>query len=51
MSDSKTYVVQPGDTLWTISQKFGGLTINKIKSLNNLSNTKIQPGQKLIVGI
>jgi membrane-bound lytic murein transglycosylase D len=51
MSDSKTYVVQPGDTLWTISQKFEGLTINKIKSLNNLSNTKIQPGQKLIVGI
>jgi membrane-bound lytic murein transglycosylase D len=50
-SDSKTYVVQPGDTLWTISQKFSGLTISKIKSLNNLSNTKIQPGQKLIVGI
>jgi membrane-bound lytic murein transglycosylase D len=47
----KTYVVQPGDTLWDISKKFDGLTIEKIKSLNKLSNTRIQPGQKLIVGI
>lgn len=47
----KTYIVQPGDTLWDISKKFDGLTIEKIKSLNKLSNSKIQPGQKLIVGI
>jgi membrane-bound lytic murein transglycosylase D len=48
---SKTYTVQPGDTLWDISQKFQGLTIQKIKELNNLTTSKIQPGQKLIVGI
>jgi membrane-bound lytic murein transglycosylase D len=48
---SKTYTVQPGDTLWDISQKFQGLTIQKIKELNNLTSSKIQPGQKLIVGI
>lgn len=48
---SKTYVVQPGDTLWDISKKFEGLTIEKIKTLNNLNNAKIQPGQKLIIGI
>jgi membrane-bound lytic murein transglycosylase D len=48
---SKTYVVQPGDTLWDITQKFDGLTIEKIKKLNKLANTKIQPGQKLVVGI
>lgn len=48
---AKTYIVQPGDTLWDISRKFNGLTIEKIKSLNKLSNSKIQPGQKLIVGI
>lgn len=46
-----TYIVQPGDTLWEISRKFNGMTIEKIKALNKLSNTKIQPGQKLIVGI
>jgi membrane-bound lytic murein transglycosylase D len=48
---SKTYVVQPGDTLWDITQKFNGLTIEKIKKLNKLANNKIQPGQKLVVGI
>jgi membrane-bound lytic murein transglycosylase D len=49
---SKTYTVQPGDTLWSISKKFDGLTLEKLQSLNKLSsNSKIQPGQKLIVGI
>jgi membrane-bound lytic murein transglycosylase D len=51
LQGTKTYVVQPGDTLWDISKKFNGLTIEKIKTLNNLNNSKIQPGQKLIVGI
>jgi membrane-bound lytic murein transglycosylase D len=51
LQGTKTYIVQPGDTLWDISKKFNGLTIEKIKTLNKLNNTKIQPGQKLIVGI
>ncbi|HET9486065.1 MAG TPA: LysM peptidoglycan-binding domain-containing protein, partial [Chryseosolibacter sp.] len=51
LQGSKTYIVQPGDTLWDISKKFNGLTIEKIKTLNKLNNSKIQPGQKLIVGI
>ncbi|MEJ1238969.1 LysM peptidoglycan-binding domain-containing protein [Chryseolinea sp. T2] len=49
--NSKTYVVQPGDTLWEISKKFEGLTIEKIKSMNRLGNAKLQPGQKLIIGL
>ncbi len=49
-SDSKIYIVQPGDTLWDISNKFQGLTIEKIRNLNNLKTNKLQPGQKLIVG-
>lgn len=48
---SKTYIVQPGDTLWDISKKFEGLTIEKIKSMNQLNNSKLQPGQKLIIGM
>lgn len=48
---SKTYIVQPGDTLWEISKKFEGLTIEKIKSMNRLGNSKLQPGQKLIIGM
>jgi membrane-bound lytic murein transglycosylase D len=49
--DSKMYTVQPGDTLWDISRKFEGLTIEKIKSLNNLNSNRIEPGQKLVIGI
>ncbi len=48
--DAKTYTVQPGDTLWDISKKFPGLSIDKIKSLNNIKGNKLQPGQKLIIG-
>lgn len=49
--DSKTYVVQPGDTLWDISRKFNGLTIEKLKTLNNLNGSKIHAGQRLVLGI
>lgn len=48
---SKTYVVQEGDTLWDIARKFEGLTIERIKTLNNMTNNKIHAGQKLIIGM
>jgi len=48
--ETKTYIVQPGDTLWDISKKVPGLTVEKIKTLNNLKSNSLQPGQKLIVG-
>lgn len=48
--DSKTYIVQPGDTLWDITKKLPGITIEKIRALNNLKGSKLKPGQKLIVG-
>ena len=47
---SKTHLVQPGDTLWEISLKYKGLTIEKIKKLNNLRSNSIKPGQRLIIG-
>jgi membrane-bound lytic murein transglycosylase D len=49
-SAKKIYQVQPGDTLWKISQKFEGLTIEQIKKLNNLKDNNIKVGQKLIIG-
>ena len=50
LPDSKTYTVQSGDTLWDISKKVPGLTIEKIKSLNKLKDNTLKPGQKLILG-
>lgn len=47
---SKVYTVQPGDSLWLISRKMEGVTIDQIKKLNNLNNNEIKPGQKLIIG-
>ncbi|MFM8740423.1 MAG: LysM peptidoglycan-binding domain-containing protein, partial [Cytophagales bacterium] len=46
--NSKTYTVQPGDTLWDISKRIPGISVEKIKSLNNLKNSKLRPGQRLI---
>ena len=47
---SKVHVVRPGDTLWDISRMYKDLSIEKIKTLNNLKNNSIKPGQKLIIG-
>jgi len=47
---SKVYTVQPGDSLWLISKKLSGITIDEIKKLNNLNSNQIKPGQKLIIG-
>lgn len=46
----KVYTVQPGDSLWLISKKLNGVTVDQIKKLNNLNTNQIKPGQKLIIG-
>ena len=43
------YIVRPGDTLWGIAQKHKGLTVSKIKSLNNLENDNLKPGTKIVL--
>jgi membrane-bound lytic murein transglycosylase D len=44
------HIVQPGDSLWKISQQYEGLTIDALKKLNNLGSNKIIPGQRLKIG-
>lgn len=43
----ESYTVQPGDTLWLISKKLNGVTVDQLKKLNNLQSDQIKPGQKL----
>ncbi len=41
------YTVKHGDTLWSISKKFNNISVNDIKSLNNLNTNVVKPGMKL----
>lgn len=43
----KTYTVKSGDSLWSISQKFPGITVDQLKKWNDISSTKLKPGMTL----
>lgn len=47
-SAQKTYTVRQGDSLWSISQKFG-TTVDKLRQLNGLKSNSLKPGMKLII--
>ncbi|MBT8262768.1 MAG: LysM peptidoglycan-binding domain-containing protein [Bacteroidia bacterium] len=46
-SGAKTYTVKNGDSLWSISQKFPGVTVDNIRKWNDISGNKLKPGMKL----
>ena len=47
--EPEVYVVQPGDTLFTIAQRFGS-SVEAIVAANSITNPSlINPGQKLII--
>ncbi|WP_396602609.1 LysM peptidoglycan-binding domain-containing protein [Algibacter sp. R77976] len=41
------YIVKNGDSLWSISQKFPGVSIQDIKDWNGISGSKLKPGMTL----
>ena len=45
----QVYIVQQGDSLWSIAQKYEGVTVDKLKKWNDISSTKLKLGMKLIV--
>jgi membrane-bound lytic murein transglycosylase D len=45
----QTYKVKSGDSLWTIAQKFSGVSVQNIKDWNDISGNKIKVGMTLIV--
>lgn len=47
---STQYVIKSGDTLGKIAREFG-LTVEKLKEINNRTSDLIFPGQKLIVSV
>lgn len=48
LAGSDYYVVKKGDTLWSIASAYG-LTVEKLKSLNNLTSNNLTIGDSLIV--
>lgn len=48
-SNAKTYRVQKGDSLWSISQKFPGVSVQNIRDWNNISGSNLKIGMTLVV--
>ena len=46
IQNEETYIVQKGDTLWSISRKLG-ISVNELKDLNNLTSNLLNIGQQL----
>ncbi len=48
MLNENYYIVQSGDSLWSISKKFG-ISVDKLKDINNLGSNLLSIGQKLLI--
>ena len=46
-ANNDVYVVQRGDTLWGIAQKFPGISLEDLKKWNDVSGSEIKPGMTL----
>ncbi|MCW5514664.1 LysM peptidoglycan-binding domain-containing protein [Muriicola sp. Z0-33] len=44
---SKIHTVKRGDSLWTISRKYPGISIENLREWNGISGNNLQPGTKL----
>ena len=45
----QTYKVRSGDSLWTIAEKFSGVSVQNIKDWNGISGNKLKIGMTLVV--
>lgn len=46
-SGKKTYIVKKGDSLWSIAQKYPGISVDNIKEWNDISGSGLKPGMTL----
>ncbi|MFS4455339.1 LysM peptidoglycan-binding domain-containing protein [Maribacter sp. 2304DJ31-5] len=44
---TKVHVVRSGDSLWTISKKYPGISIENLRKWNGISGNNLKPGTKL----
>ncbi|SHI49126.1 lytic transglycosylase domain-containing protein [Pseudozobellia thermophila] len=44
---TKTHTVRSGDSLWTISRKYPGITVENLRKWNGISGKNLKPGTKL----
>ncbi|WP_179344619.1 LysM peptidoglycan-binding domain-containing protein [Winogradskyella ursingii] len=45
----KVYKVRSGDSLWSIAQKFSGVSVQNIKDWNDISSNKLKIGMTLVI--
>lgn len=45
------YIVQSGDSLWSIANQYKNVSIEQLKKLNNLQSSRIDPGQRLLINM
>jgi membrane-bound lytic murein transglycosylase D len=43
------YTVEKGDSLWSISQKFSGISVKKLQDWNGISGKNLKAGMRIIV--
>ena len=49
-TEERYHVVRRGDTLWDIARKYQGVTLQKLRSLNEDKNIeRLSPGQRLLI--
>ncbi|HKJ49748.1 MAG TPA: LysM peptidoglycan-binding domain-containing protein, partial [Christiangramia sp.] len=48
-SNQKLYTVKQGDSLWSISKKFPGVSVQNLRSWNDMNTNSLKPGMKLKV--
>jgi membrane-bound lytic murein transglycosylase D len=49
LESTTIYIVKKGDSLWSISRKYSGVSIEKLQKWNDISGKNLKPGMKLIV--
>jgi len=46
-SSAKSYTVRSGDSLWSISKKFPGVSVQNLRAWNRITSTNLKPGMVL----